>query len=188
MCLNEYFIQTDCHSAPVLDRVSSASARARASASAPLRAMIYRILKRVPGGEQTKVFVGVCLVLGIGASPAPESAGAPPARARDERMAARARERDRRATRATTARAGARDRRAARARDGSTGRPRRATAPRAASRATPRPPGMAPVAYKKTKRGHDYFSSEKPEEVEQGMAEKEKAKYEAIVAKNTSKP
>ena len=62
-------------------------------ASAPLRAMIYRILKRVPGGEQTKVFVGVCLVLGIGASPAPESAGAPPARARDERMAARARAR-----------------------------------------------------------------------------------------------
>ena len=60
--------------------------------------------------------------------------------------------------------------------------------PAAASRATPRPPGMAPVAYKKTKRGHDYFSSEKPEEVEQGMAEKEKAKYEAIVAKNTSKP
>lgn len=100
-------------STPGLDRVSSASARARASASAPLRAMIYRILKRVPGGEQTKVFVGVCLVLGI---------------------------------------------------------------------------GMAPVAYKKTKRGHDYFSSEKPEEVEQGMAEKEKAKYEAIVAKNTSKP
>ena len=147
--------------------------------------MIYRILKRVPGGEQTKVFVGVCLVLGIGASPAPESAGAPPARARDERMAARARERERRATRATTARAGARDRRAARARDGPTGRPRLAAVRR---RATPRPPGMAPVAYKKTKRGHDYFSSEKPEEVEQGMAEKEKAKYEAIVAKNTSKP
>ena len=99
--------------------------------------MIYRILKRVPGGHNVQVFVGVCLVLGIGARRDAISRASPPRE--------------------------------------------RTPVPRAAA-------GMAPVAYKKTKRGHDYFSSEKPEEVEQGMAEKEKAKYEAIVAKNTSKP
>jgi len=41
--------------------------------------------------------------------------------------------------------------------------------------------GMAPVAYKKTKAGHDYFSSERPEEVQQGMEAKEKAKYADVV-------
>jgi len=41
--------------------------------------------------------------------------------------------------------------------------------------------GMAPVAYKKTKAGHDYFSSEKPEEVREMVEAKEKQKYSKIV-------
>jgi len=44
---------------------------------------------------------------------------------------------------------------------------------------------IAPVAYKKTKAGHDYFSSEKPQEVEIAMAKKQQAKYASVVEKRT---
>ena len=40
---------------------------------------------------------------------------------------------------------------------------------------------MPQVAYKKTKAGHDYFSSEKPEEVREMVEAKEKQKYSKIV-------
>ena len=44
--------------------------------------------------------------------------------------------------------------------------------------------GCAPVLYKKTKAGHDYFSSEKPEAVERGLEAKQKAKYADLIKRN----
>ena len=44
--------------------------------------------------------------------------------------------------------------------------------------------GCAPVLYKKTRAGHDYFSSEKPEAVERGLEAKQKEKYADIIKRN----
>ena len=44
--------------------------------------------------------------------------------------------------------------------------------------------GCAPVLYKKTRAGHDYFSSEKPEAVERGLEAKQKAKYADLIKRN----
>ena len=44
--------------------------------------------------------------------------------------------------------------------------------------------GCAPVLYKKTKAGHDYFSSEKPEAVERGLEAKQKEKYADLIKRN----
>ena len=105
------FAATALDLSPPIDRVRHQLRGWAASVSAGRRsAMIYRILKRVPGGHNVQVFVGVCLVLGIGARRDAISRASPPRE--------------------------------------------RTPVPRAAA-------GMAPVAYKKTKRGHDYFSSEK---------------------------
>ena len=73
-----------------------------------------RMLERVPGGHYVRVFVGFCLVMGVGACGPTDAARPPPS-----------------------------------------------TIPIAVA-------GMAPVAWKKTRAGHDYFSSEKPEAVERG--------------------
>ena len=42
-----------------------------------------------------------------------------------------------------------------------------------------------PPLYKRQRRGHEYFSSERPEAVDQSMQEKEQAKYAKIVKENT---
>ena len=44
--------------------------------------------------------------------------------------------------------------------------------------------GCAPVLYKKTRAGHDYFSSEKPEAVERGLEAKQKEKYADLIKRN----
>ena len=44
--------------------------------------------------------------------------------------------------------------------------------------------GCAPVLYKKTRAGHAYFSSEKPEAVERGLEAKQKEKYADLIKRN----
>mmetsp|Transcript_16800 Transcript_16800/g.50974 ORF Transcript_16800/g.50974 Transcript_16800/m.50974 type:complete len:80 (-) Transcript_16800:820-1059(-) len=46
----------------------------------------------------------------------------------------------------------------------------------------------APRAYKETRRGHEFFSAERPEAVDESMRAKEKDKYAKIVADNVDKP
>ena len=44
--------------------------------------------------------------------------------------------------------------------------------------------GCAPVLYKKTRAGHDYFLERKPEAVERGLEAKQKAKYADLIKRN----